>query len=252
MNGFAYWNDIYFSNSYSKFHGSDNSLVCSNNILYYKGQTTPIVGNYLIKKNECVDLSSFKVSSIDNQVWALEPHELFFWIRETVCLNNLSNEELNSRLNQFANLFTKYQLNDQEKNIVSGFIDYYSSLKTIEKYLRYNLLDALNIIETNIIDKAKAANVDNLTPGYRMIYEKLNIGQNDQSSSMSNGHARSLNNGYFKSYVTYDPNAYTTSLNNYLQETPNKKEKDAAFASVYIVTLLALAAIVGIMTYLFT
>jgi hypothetical protein len=116
MNGFAYWNDIYFSNSYSKFHGSDNSLVCSNNILYYKGLTTPIVGNYLIKKNECVDLSSFKVSSIDNQVWSLEPHELFFWIRETVCLNNLSNEELNSRLNQFANLFKTL------KNLFKGVI----------------------------------------------------------------------------------------------------------------------------------
>ena len=238
MNQMALYNDIDFANLYSKFHENDNSLVCRDNILYYNGETKEIHGTYKVIKGEGVNLGNLRVSNLDYQIWKLEPAFLFFNIRETVIVRNLTKENLYNFLTQVIDLCSKEYLSPYEETSVKSFIDYYASLKSIEPYLRYELFDVYNDISKYIINAAKSMTSSNITPGFKLIYTEL-FGEirtdEESSSSIQSSHQR-VKTSSNKPKVTPIP----VLLDNYHQE---KELKDTGYINVVVLSLFLISII---------
>jgi len=247
MNPMAYYNDIDFSNIFEKFHPGDHSLVCRNNILYYLGDTTSIVGSCGVTKGECINLNEFKIRTIDNQVWKLSPHLLYFNVRETVVLHNLDVNDQYSKLNQINAIASKNILNVTEESIIESFMDYYCSLKSIEPYLRNNLLDTYNRINQYVINEAKKMNSNNITQGYRIIYEKAfgelkdAVNQIDDGPSQGLGVQRTRFSGNTPKPIAplYIPKA----------EEENKLNQ-AAFTYLFLILFIIVSTIAAVITFL--
>lgn len=238
MNQMAYYNDLDFSNFYSRFHENDNVLVCRDNILYYNGETKIISGTYKVIHGECVNLGNFRVSNLDYQIWRLEPALLFFNIRESVLVKNITKESLYQFLTQIINLCSKNILTASEEASVISFADYYSSLKTIEPYLRNELLDVYNDITKYIINAAKEMDSYNITPGFKIIYEKmfgeLKNTENDSSSNeTSKQRVKSSSN---KPKIVPIPIP--------IQDIKDKELNNSAFINIVILSILLIGTVV--------
>ena len=192
MNQMGYYNDIDFGNSYFTYHQGDNSLRCQNNILYYEGPSSFIVGRCGVQKGECINLGSFRIGTIDNPVWKLEPHVLFFLIKEYINIQNTS-DNLPKYFEILEGLLNKSILTTEETKLIMAFTDYYKTLKKYEKYLRGGLLDNFDTI-SKWLNKELSSGKN--TSGYKQLYNGLfeevknNEEQTNNTQGNSNGIAR--------------------------------------------------------------
>lgn len=231
MNQMALYNDTDFSNLFARFHENDNSLVCRDNILYYNGETTEIHGSYKVVHGECVNLGNLRVSNLDYQIWRLKPALLFFNIRETVIVKNLTKENLYNFLTQVIDLCSKENITPVEKTSIKSFIDYYSSLKSIESYLRYELFDVYNDITKYIINATKSMTSSNITPGFRLIYEELfGTVKNDEESSSSNQNS-------YQRIKTSNNKPKITPIPIPFDNNQEKELRDTGFINVIVLSL---------------
>lgn len=239
MDQLSYYNDLEFSNNYAKYHNNDNSLICKNNVLYYNGESKIIAGNISIFAGECISLGNMVIGKLDDQIWALEPCLLYFNIRESIKLYNYSKGDIINSVMMINNLLYKDNLTQNEVNIINNFTNYYMALKTIEPYLRDNLYDYFKAININIMSDVKKANSNNVTPGVKLVYEKIfgNIVEliKDEEASSSN------QNSYQRvKSQSNKPKFHNTSYM-YAVEEANEK---AAFVSNFIIILITLSIIV--------
>lgn len=169
----ANYNDIEFSKKYHEFHGdNDNTLVCHNNILIYSGENVSFNNSISVQKNESFDLDLFRVVSLDNAIWKLDPAHLFLDIRESVKLYSYTKDDMMSSVFSTYKLLGKINPSDEEINYIYSFLDYYNALSSIKNELRDNLLDYYNSLN-NLIEEAKKEENIKENNGFRVIYKKM-------------------------------------------------------------------------------
>lgn len=235
----AYYNDNYFNSNFQKHHPNDDSLICQNNTLYYYGDTKVVSGMIDVKNNERINLNRFKVSNINNNQWDMEPYQIFFYIRESVKVDGI---DVKANIMVIYKLASKDYLEETDKFSLEYFIDYYNGLKSIENYLSGDLFDSLKYIK-DILTTISSMDTRNISPGFRLIYEKFfgeikNDYQNDSTgSSMGSSKTRSnLPSGAHFAEPIPTPSDYS----------------NAAFISCVALVILILAIVIGTMTYIFS
>lgn len=246
MDQMAYYNDNYFNINFKKYHPDDTSLICQNNTLYYYGDTKVVSGMIKVQENERVNLNRFKVSNINTDQWQMEPYQIFFFIRESVKIDGI---DVKANIMVIYKTASKPYLEETERFSLNYTVDYFNSLKTIESHLSGDLFDSYKYIK-DIFTTVKSMNDSNITPGFKLIYERL-FGEikndfNNNSSSNINGNARTRQSGPVS-------HAVVTPLfqdNNFQEE--KKDVSNAAFISVVALVILILAIVLGTMTYIFS
>ena len=107
------FNDIYVNDSFHKYHdANDTSFSCDNNIIKYMGDTKYISGFVGVVKGEQKSLGNYPVRRIDPAVWSLEPHLLFFNLRESINLYKADASVIRGKIYNFLALASKNNLND--------------------------------------------------------------------------------------------------------------------------------------------
>lgn len=241
MDQMAYYNDNYFNDNFQKYHPNDISLICQNNTLYYNGETKVISGMISVQNNERINLNRYKVSNINVDQWQMEPYQLYFYIRESIKLVDI---DIKSNVINIYNTASKGILEETDKLSLNYTVDYYNSLKSMENHLSGDLFDAYKYIK-NMFSTIKLMNDRNITPGFKLIYEKL-FGEikkdlNNDSSSNAIGISRTRYSG------PKPPTPIPIPTN-----TENQRFNDAAFISVVVLVILILAIVLGAMTYIFS
>ncbi|MBR5662934.1 MAG: hypothetical protein IKX00_04760 [Bacilli bacterium] len=245
MDQMAFYNDSYFDLNYS--HKDDKSLICQNNTLYYTGETKTIYGMIKVEQNERVNLYNFRMSNLNNNQWNMQPHQLFFYIRESIKLSDIDVKE--SIMNIYKAASKSYLLETDKLSLIYT-VDYFNALKTIENYLSGDLFDAYKYMK-DMFTTISTMNQNTITPGFRLMYEKI-FGeiQDDlanESSSNANGIARTRFTG--PKPPTPVPIYQNTNTDNI---DDNQKFNNAAFISVVALVILMLAIVIGTMTYIFS
>lgn len=244
MDQMAYYNDSYFNMNFSKYHENDISLICQNNIVYYNGEPKVLSGMIKVNTNERIYLGKYKISNINNNVWQLEPYLIFFYIRESVKLLDI---DVKNSVIDIYKLASKSYIDESDKLSLSYTVDYYNSLKTIEHQLSGELYESYQNIK-NMFMEIRNMNESNITPGFKLIYEKL-FGEikndiNNNSTSNSKGIARSR-------IDSSKPKAILTPIYQDNQES-DQKINNAAFISVVALVILILTIVIGTMTFIFS
>jgi len=242
----ADYNDYEFNQCYKKYHENDNTLVCLNNTLYYNGDDKTIYGMIAVRNNERVVLNMFNLARLNVNQWQMEAHQLFFYIRETVKLEGV---DIRSSIIDIQKLASKRYLDEEDKLPLNYIVDYYNALKTIEVNLSGNLWDSLNLIK-NMFDEIKTMNGSDITPGYKLIYEKL-FGELKENLDSSNDQTNSRGNARTR-YDGNKPKPHITPIYQESNEYDNQKFNNAAFISVVALVILILAIVIGAMTYIFS
>lgn len=254
MNSMAYYNDIEFTNLWNKYHKDDTSLVCNNNILIYRGESKFIKGICGVKKDECVNLGSFRIATME-EIFKLEPHLFFFIIREYLKYINFEDAQLFQYINELESTISKTNLNELEEQTIISFTDYYNSLKSVDPYLRGKLLDVYNYLNKYIISIPKKMDQNNMPRGFQIIQKRTfdqiksnedsgNANSNDdQSASINNGKQRTRNSGFVPK-----PSPVLFSSDDYVQDDFT----NAAFANVLLIIFLIVATIAVILTLILT
>ena len=246
MDQMAYYNDNYFKENNNTYHEGDTSLICQNNILYYCGETKTISGMINVQENERVYLNKFRISNLNNNQWKMEPHQLYFYIRESVKLEDI---DIKDSIMHIYTTASKNYLEETDKLSLNYIVDYYNSLKSIENHLSGDLFDAYKYIK-NMFLSISSMNERNITPGFRFIYEKL-FGEiksdyENESNGNSNGIAKT------RSALPKKPTPMVTPLFTENIDSDNQKFNNAAFVSVVVLVILIVAIVVGTMTYIFS
>ena len=143
MQPMGYYNDYYINLYYKQYHQDDNSLVCQNNILYYYGDDQVISGMIMVRQNEKVNLHMFRLSNLNVNQWKMKPYELFFFLRETLKIEDV---DINSNILDVRKLASKRYLEETDKLSLNYIVDYHNALKTIEPNLSGVLADSLNYL----------------------------------------------------------------------------------------------------------
>lgn len=247
MDQMAYYNDNYFANNFSKYHENDTSLVCQNNILYYYGETKTISGMINIQENERVYLNKFRISNLNPNQWLMEPYQIYFYIRESVKLEDI---DIKDSIMHVYNTASKPYLEETDKLSLNYIVDYYNSLKTIENYLTGDLFDAYKFIK-NMFTSIGSLNERNITPGFRLMYEKIFGEIKDDYTNESSGNANGVARTRFSGPKPPAPVTPLFSSENY-NNNNNEKFNNAAFISVVALIILILAIVLGTMTYIFS
>lgn len=254
MNSMAYYNDVEFTNLWNKYHQDDTSLVCNNNILIYHGESKFIKGVCGVKKDECVNLGSFRIATME-EIFKLEPHIFFFIIREYLKYINFEDAQLFQYINELESEISKTNLTDLEEQTIISFTDYYNSLKSVDPYLRGKLLDVYNYLNKYIISIPKKMDPNNMPRGFQIIlkrtFDQMQTGEEDslnnnndsQPEGIYNGKQRTRNSGFVPK-----PTPVPLSTDDYIQDDFT----NAAFANVLLIIFLIIATIAVILTLLFT
>lgn len=248
MDQMAYYNDNYFNINFKKYHPDDDSLICQNNTLYYYGEPKVISGMITVQNNERVHLNRYKISNMNVDQWQMEPYQIFFFIRESVKVDGI---DVKANIMIVYKTASKQFLDESDKFSLSYTVDYFNSLKTIEKHLSGDLFDSYNYIK-DIFTAVRSMDNSNITPGFRLIYEKVfgeiknDINNSSNSSSNVNGIARTKHTGPV-SHAKITPIFQDTNL-----QDDNQQVSNAAFISVVALVILILAIVLGTMTYIFS
>lgn len=253
MEELAEYNKYWFEKNFYDVHGNMNKvLTCENNILTYNGETKIINGSITVSKDEFINLGTFRMSSIDNQVWKLEPYLFFFNIRETIFTEQKDQSDLDKYIISINQISSKNYLSQIEVNTLNNFIDYYNSLKQIEPTLRGSLRETYLKFNTYIIDEAKKINNSNITQGYRLIQEKLfgqiiNDEQENNSSSMEQSFTRVKRNSNI-------PKSHMVSpiITDIYSSNDKTFKSDAAYITCIALILVILASVIGLLTFIFS
>ena len=246
MNEMAYYNDTYFNENFKNYHPDDNSLVCQNNKVYYYGDTKVISGMINVHKDETLDLGTFKVSNINNNIWPLEPYQIFFFIRESV---KIAFQDIKNSLMGVYKLASKNDLDETDKFSLNYFVDYYNALKSIEKNLSGDLFDAYKYIK-DMFTTVSSMNDRNITPGFRLIYEKVFGEIKSDYTNDSAGNANGVSRTRYSGPKPVAPAPVPIYSSN--ESEDNQKFSNAAFISVCALVILILAIVIGTMTYIFS
>lgn len=247
MNEMAFYNDNYFDINFKKYHPNDNSLVCQNNTLYYYGPTKQIYGMIQVLENERINLDQFKVFNMNVDQWQMEPHQIFFYIRETIKLIGIDIKENIMNIYKTA---SKNFIEESDKISLSYTIDYYNALKTIDNHLSGSLFDAYRYIK-DMFTSINSMRTSDITPGFRFMYEKVfgeikNDTNNENSSSNVNGNARTRFTG------PASHSKITPLYQDITTDNENPKINNAAFISIVALVILIVAIVLGAMTYIFS
>ena len=199
MEQMGYYNDIEFNNKFYVYHPNDNSLKCENNIVYYLGDTKAISGNCGVNHGECINLRYIRIGTLNESVWKLDSHVLYFYIREYINAIYQTND-ISSELNNIKDYikldittFTKFE---NDHHMLSSFMDYYNALRMYENYLaddlNNNYLAIKNWFKTtffsiNINDKAREIILSKLQDNLK---EEEHQNKNNPNNNGSNGKAR--------------------------------------------------------------
>lgn len=246
MNEMAFYNDNYFDINFKKYHPNDNSLICQNNILYYYDISKIIYGMIKVYENERINLGQYRLSNINVDQWKMEPYQLFFFIRESIKLIGTDIKE--NIMNIYKTASKKY-VEENDKLSLSYTVDYYNSLKTIENHLSGDLFDAFKYLK-DMFTTIGSMTSQNITEGFKYMYQKI-FGEikndfNNDSSSMTNGNARTRYTGP-KPHSNVEQIYQNTNIQNESKEINN-----AAFISFVTLVILILAIVLGTMTYIFS
>ena len=166
--------DIYVNDSFHKYHGNDDtSFSCSNNIIKYSGDTKYISGFVGVVKGEQKNLGSYPVRRIDPGVWKLEPHLLFFNLRESINLYKADASVIRGKIYNFLSLASKNNLNDYEKTKLIEEIDLYIALKKTQNTLRDELYDYYKCFNDIVVPRIINLKENEMSEGFKIIYERL-------------------------------------------------------------------------------
>ena len=236
---YAYYNDLSFKNNYSLHHPDDTTLVCQNNSLFYNGEDKVISGNITVKQNERVYLDTFKIMNMNPDQWKMEPYQIFFYIRESVKIIGIDVKE---NIMSVYKVASKSYLEETDKFSLDYFVDYYNALKSIESHLTGDLFDTLKFIK-EMLTNISSMDTNNITPGLKIIYEKLfgEIKNNAQNESPGN----SMGNAKTRSNLPSGAHYSDPSIN-------SVDYKSAAFISCVVLVILILAIVIGTVTYIFS
>lgn len=237
MDAMAYYNDNYFAINFNKYHENDSSLVCHNNILYYNGDEKVIYGSIKVQPNERVSLNKYRLSNLNVNQWMMDAHQLFFYIRESVKLLDVN---IDKNIIDIYQMASKRFIDETEKFSLTYLVDYYNSLKTIEPNLSDDLFEAFKKIK-NVFAEVKTMTSSNITPGFRLIYEKI-FGDIKESESESSSNSESNSRGIQRTNSTIPK----------VHHSDNNEFNEAAFISVCALIILILALVIGTMTYIFS
>lgn len=246
MDQMAYYNDNYFNINFKKYHPDDTTLICQNNTLYYYGDTKIISGMISVQENERVNLNRYKISNMNVNQWKMEPFQIFFFIRESVKVDGI---DVKTNIMLVYKTASKQYLEETDKLSLTYTVDYFNSLKTIENYLSGDLFDSYKYIK-DMFTTVRSMNEANITPGFKLIYEKLfgEIRKDiNNNSGNTNGNARTRHTGPV-SHANVTPLFGSTEL----PENNQQINSTAAFISVVALIILILAIVLGTMTYIFS
>ena len=251
------FNDIYVNDSFHKYHTNDDtSFSCSNSIIRYMGDTKYISGFVGVVKGEQKNLGNYPVRRIDPAVWKLEPHLLFFNLRESINLYKADASVIRGKIYNFLALASKNNLNDYEKTKLMEEIDLYISLKKIHKTLRDELYDYYKCFNDIIIPRIINLKENDMTDGFKIIYERLyDLVINDykkeeliQSSNQEDNSSSSNDLGYARTRTgaTGKHTNHHSNVTKLVSSDDNEILKEIAYISVKTVSI-----IVGIITAVF-
>ena len=254
MDPMAYYNDSIFKENFDAYHPGDTSLVCQNNVLHYYGETKQIHGSIIVVENEEVPLGMFRVSKMNNNQWQMDPHQLFFYIRESAKLEPLDFNEIESYAFAFYDVVQKESIDEEDKINLTYFVDFYNALKTIENTLSDKLFIAYTRIK-QVFNRVRNSgfnynhNLMNPNSGIAyvntLLFGELKDNYESNSSNNQNGYARVRGNGHHFAEVA--------PLNSFNTTESNKNPlKEAAFISVIALIILLLGIVLGTMTYIFS